>query len=43
MDPSGVEGTGSGGRILVKDVEAAADGSRVPDGQTLYEKGPDHP
>ncbi len=24
VDPSGVEGTGSGGRVLVKDVEAAA-------------------
>ena len=28
VDPSGVKGTGSGGRVLVKDVEAAADGSR---------------
>ena len=28
VDPSSVKGTGSGGRVLVKDVEAAADGSR---------------
>lgn len=28
VDPSGVEGTGSGGRVLVRDVEAAADVSR---------------
>ena len=28
VDPSGVKGTGAGGRVLVKDVEAAADGSR---------------
>lgn len=28
VDPSDVKGTGSGGRVLVKDVEAAADGSR---------------
>jgi pyruvate/2-oxoglutarate dehydrogenase complex dihydrolipoamide acyltransferase (E2) component len=28
MDPSGVKGTGSGGRVLVKDVEAAADGGQ---------------
>ncbi len=28
VDLSGVKGTGSGGRVLVKDVEAAADGSR---------------
>jgi len=25
VDPSGIEGTGSGGRVLVKDVEAAAE------------------
>ena len=28
VDPSGVKGTGSGGRVLVKDVEAAAEGER---------------
>ncbi len=28
VDPSDVKGTGSGGRVLVKDVEAAADGGR---------------
>jgi pyruvate/2-oxoglutarate dehydrogenase complex dihydrolipoamide acyltransferase (E2) component len=28
VDLSGVKGTGSGGRILVKDIEAAADGGR---------------
>ena len=28
VDPSSVKGTGSGGRVLVKDVEAAADGSQ---------------
>ncbi len=28
VDPSGVKGTGSGGRVLVKDVETAADGGR---------------
>jgi pyruvate/2-oxoglutarate dehydrogenase complex dihydrolipoamide acyltransferase (E2) component len=28
VDLTGVKGTGSGGRILVKDVEAAADGGR---------------
>ncbi len=28
VDISDVEGTGSGGRVLVKDVEAAADGGR---------------
>ena len=28
VDPSDVKGTGSGGRILVKDVEAAADAER---------------
>ena len=28
VDPSNVKGTGSGGRVLVKDVEAAADGRR---------------
>lgn len=28
VEPSGVEGTGSGGRVLVRDVEAAADVSR---------------
>ena len=28
VDPTGVKGTGSGGRVLVKDVEAAADGDR---------------
>ncbi len=28
VDPSGVKGTGSGGRVLVKDVEAAADGGQ---------------
>jgi len=28
VDPSDVKGTGSGGRVLVKDVEAAADGER---------------
>ncbi len=28
VDPSSVKGTGSGGRVLVRDVEAAADGSR---------------
>jgi pyruvate/2-oxoglutarate dehydrogenase complex dihydrolipoamide acyltransferase (E2) component len=27
-DPSGVKGTGSGGRVLVKDVESAAEGER---------------
>jgi len=28
VDPSSVKGTGSGGRVLVKDVEAAADAER---------------
>ena len=28
VDLSGIKGTGSGGHVLVKDVEAAADGSR---------------
>jgi pyruvate/2-oxoglutarate dehydrogenase complex dihydrolipoamide acyltransferase (E2) component len=28
VDPSGVKGTGSSGRVLVKDVEAAADAER---------------
>ena len=28
VDPSGVKGTGSEGRVLVKDVEAAAEGER---------------
>ena len=28
VDPSGVKGTGSGGRVLVKDVESAAEGER---------------
>ena len=28
VDPLGIKGTGSGGRVLVKDVEAAADGGQ---------------
>ncbi len=28
VDPTGVEGTGSSGRVLVKDVEAAAEGNQ---------------